>query len=93
MRIGKNSFVAPFCFIIDTNHKYSNPSVTISLQGCLYGPIEIEEDVWIGAHTVILPGVKIGRGSIIAANSTVTKNIEPYVVASGSPARIIKRRD
>ena len=50
----------------------------------------VEEDVWIGARVILLPGVTIGRGSTIAAGSVVTKDIPPYCVAGGVPARVIK---
>lgn len=56
------------------------------------GPITIGNDVWIGAHVVILSGVKIGNGVIIAANSTVVNDIEPYSIVAGTPAKVIKKR-
>lgn len=56
------------------------------------GPIIIGNDVWIGTHVVILSGVKIGNGAIIAANSTVVNDVEPYSIVAGSPARKIKQR-
>lgn len=92
--IGTNTFVAPSCFITDTNHHYENPVIPVRLQGCEYKPVSIGDDVWIGAHAVILPGITIGNGSVVGANSTVTKDIPPGVVVAGSPARVIKyRRD
>ena len=54
--------------------------------------IVIEEDVWVGARAIILKGVRIGRGSIIAAGSVVTKSVPPYSIAAGVPARVIKKR-
>lgn len=54
------------------------------------GPVIIEADVWIGEGAVILPGVRIGRGAIIGANSVVTRNIPPYSTAAGAPARVLK---
>lgn len=54
--------------------------------------IEIENDVWIGANVTIMDGVKIGNGAVIGANSLVTKNIPPYAVAVGMPAKIINYR-
>lgn len=54
--------------------------------------ITIEDDCWIGINTVIMPGLTIGKGSIIGANSVVTENIEPYSVMAGSPAKLIKKR-
>lgn len=56
------------------------------------GPIEIGNDVWIGARSVILSGVKIGNGAIIAANSVVTKDIPEYAIAAGVPAKVIGQR-
>lgn len=55
------------------------------------GPVIIEENVWIGDKVVILPNVKIGKGSIIGAGSVVTKNIPPFSVVAGNPARVIKK--
>jgi len=52
----------------------------------------IEEDVWIGFHVTLLPGVRIGRGSIIGAGSVVTKSIPPYTIAAGSPCRVIRMK-
>ena len=57
-----------------------------------YKLIEIGNDVWIGARAIIMGGVKIGHGSVIAANSVVTKNVPPYAVVAGVPAKIIKYR-
>lgn len=56
------------------------------------GPIVVGNDVWIGAQCVILSGVTIGNGAIIAANSVVNKDVPPYAVVAGSPAKIIKYR-
>jgi acetyltransferase-like isoleucine patch superfamily enzyme len=57
-----------------------------------YKNIEIGNDVWIGANAIILDGIKIHDGSIIAANSVVTKNVPPYAIVAGSPAKIVKYR-
>ena len=56
-------------------------------------PIKIENNVWIGANSVVLPGVQIGNHSVIGAGSIITKDIPPYSVAVGNPARIVKRYD
>lgn len=56
------------------------------------GDTIIENDVWIGYNATIMPGIRVGNGAIIAANSTVTKDVEPYTIVGGNPARVIKKR-
>ncbi len=56
------------------------------------GDTVIGSDVWIGQNVTILPGIKVGDGAIIAANATVTRNVEPYTIVGGNPARLIKKR-
>lgn len=55
-------------------------------------PVIIEDDVWVGAHSIILKGVTIGRGAIVGAGSVVTKDVPPYAIIAGVPARVIKMR-
>ena len=55
-------------------------------------PVEIGNDVWIGANVILLPGVKIGDGAILAAGAVVTKDVEPYAIVGGVPAKLIKYR-
>lgn len=91
--IGKNCLIAANCHIIDGNgHDISYPDVSnrINTTGKVK-PVVIEDDVWLCANTIVLPGVTIGRGSIISANSVVTCDIPPMVVAGGNPAVVIKR--
>lgn len=92
VEIGKNCLIAANCHIIDCNgHACSFDDVEnrIRTRGEIR-PVKIEDNVWVGAGTMILPGVTIGRGSIISANSVVTKNIPPMVLAGGNPAIVIK---
>lgn len=56
-------------------------------------PITLEDDVWLGTRVVVLPGVRIGRGTVIGAHSVVTRDIPPMCVAAGAPARVIRRID
>jgi acetyltransferase-like isoleucine patch superfamily enzyme len=55
-------------------------------------PVHVEDDCWLGVNTVIMPGVTVGKGCVVGANSVVTRDLPPYVVAVGSPAHIIKNR-
>ena len=90
--IGKRCLIAANTQIIDgSGHDLSFGAVEQRIfTGGDSRPIVLEDDVWVGANTLILPGVTIGKGSVIGAGSVVTKAIPPMVVAAGNPARIIK---
>lgn len=92
--IGNNVLLASRIYISDHSHGKINEDVkTISpANRKLFskGPVIIEDDVWIGEGVCIMPGVTIGKSSIIGANSVVTKSIPPYSIVGGVPARILK---
>ena len=93
VKIGRYTMLAPKVKIIGGDHKYDivgKPSI-FSGRGSLE-PTLIGRDVWIGYGSIILTGVKIGDGAIIAANSIVTKDIHPYKIYGGNPAKFIKDR-
>jgi acetyltransferase-like isoleucine patch superfamily enzyme len=75
------------------NHSYEDISLPISKQKETTALITVEDECWIGANAVITAGVTIGKHSVVAAGSVVTKNIPPYSVAVGNPARVIKKYD
>ena len=90
--IGNNCLIAANCQIFDGNgHDLSFPDVDnrINTKGTSK-PVTIEDSVWIGANSIVLPGVTIGRGSVVSANSVVVKDVPPMVVVGGNPAVIIK---
>lgn len=92
IEIGRNCLLAANCQIFDGNgHDLSFPDVEnrIHSKG-VSKPIIIEDDVWVGANTFVLPGVKIGHGAVIAANSVVAQDVPPMVLAGGNPAKVIK---
>lgn len=91
--IGKNCLIAANCQIIDGNaHELSFPDVSNRINTRSEGKeVIIEDNVWLGTGVVVLPGVKIGAGSVISANSVVHKDIPAMVVAGGNPITIIKR--
>ncbi|NCB55040.1 MAG: acyltransferase [Epsilonproteobacteria bacterium] len=60
---------------------------------CQCKPVVISDHVWIGTRAIILPGVTIGEGAIVAAGSVVTKDVEPYTIVGGNPAKFLKKRD
>lgn len=92
VKIGSNVMFGPYSAIFSENHNFSSVSEVMTLQGTSRKGVVIEDDVWISTKSVILDGVKIGKGSIIAAGSVVTKNIPPYSIAAGIPAKVIKNR-
>ena len=91
IRIGANCLIAPFCYLVDTNHGFKKERL-IREQPMTSSPILIEDDVWLGQGVTVLSGVKIGKGSVVAAGSVVITSCPPYSVLSGNPARVIDRR-
>lgn len=87
VKIGNNTSIAALCYIIDSNHGTTKEEL-IREQGMETKPIEIGDDVWIGAQCMILKGSKIGNGAVIGANSLVNSEIPPYAIAYGTPARV-----
>jgi maltose O-acetyltransferase len=90
--IGSNVMISPFVMITATTHSFSDSSIPIQLQGLTSERVIIEDDVWIGGKAIILPGVKVEKGSIVGAAAVVTKDVPPYAIMAGNPARIINYR-
>jgi len=89
--IGNSVIFAQNVVMSGLNHSYEDITLPISKQKAITAPITIEDECWIGANAVITAGVTIGKHSVIAAGSVVTKNVPPYSVAVGNPARVIKQ--
>lgn len=91
--IGNYVMIAHNVLIIGGNHDISRKDIPMMLlDKGKQGDITIEDDVWIGAGSIILTGVTIGKGSVIGAGSVVTKSIPEYSIAAGNPAVVIKKR-
>jgi len=90
--IGNNVLLGPNVVIRASNHTFKNPDLPIKQQGHTAGKIIIEDDVWLGANVVVVPNVIVGKGSVIAAGAVVTKDVEPYSIMGGVPARVISKR-
>ncbi len=90
--IGDNVMMGPEVMILTQNHRHSDISLPMAEQGAESAPVQIEDDVWIGARVIILPGVRIGKSSIIGAGAVVTKDIPQFSIAGGNPATIIRKR-
>jgi galactoside O-acetyltransferase len=90
--IGNNCAIGPNCVLRASNHTFDNPDIPFLEQGHTYGEIILEDDVWIASNCVVTANTTIGRSSIIGAGSVVTKDVEPYSVMGGVPAKLIKKR-
>ena len=92
--IGDNVLMGPEVIMYTSGHNYSRLDIPILLQGKTeQKKIIIEDDCWIGRRVIIMPGVRVGRGSVIGAGAVVTKDVPPYSVVGGVPAKVIKRRE
>ena len=91
--IGANVMMGPNVSIFTTTHNFDKKEVPMCEQGDgVIKSVIIEDDVWIGANVIILPGVTVGKGSIIGAGSIVTKDVKEYTIVAGNPAKVIKKR-
>jgi maltose O-acetyltransferase len=91
--IGRDVIMGPNCTFLSINRHTPSTSTPMIEQGFLSAraPV-IEDDVWIGANVTVLPGRRIGTGSIVAAGAVVAADVPPYSVVAGNPARMIKQR-
>jgi acetyltransferase-like isoleucine patch superfamily enzyme len=89
--IGRNCMIGPYCYITDANHGRA-PGVLVKDQQMEPRPVVIEDDVWLGARVVVLPGVRLGRGCVIGAGAVVTHDVPPGAVFAGVPAVSIGHR-
>lgn len=92
VNIGNNVIIGPNCLIQAANHRFDRLDIPIMDQGHVPGRVDIEDDVWIGAGSIICPGAHIGSGAVIGAGAVVTGAVPPRAVAAGVPARVKKIR-
>ena len=88
IRIGNNCLIGPDVGIYTAGHRLEPEGRMLDVYGL---PIAIGNDVWIGGHSTILPGVSIGDGAVVAAGAVVTKDVEPNTIVGGVPANVIKK--
>lgn len=94
VKIGQNVMMGPEVMIFTANHRFDRVDVPMRQQGNLSPqPVTIQDDVWIGARAIILSGVDVAKGAIVAAGAVVTKNVPEYAIVGGNPIRIIKYRN
>lgn len=87
IKIGNNCCVSQGAYFCTGNHDWTDPAF-----GLIVKPITVEDGAWVGARVTVLPGVTIGKHSILAAGSTVSKNTDPYMIYVGNPAQPVKER-
>lgn len=90
VNISNDCMLGPYVHINDSTHIFSDTSTPVRKQGWKAEPIYIDKNVWIGAHVTILMGVTIGEGAVIGAGAVVTKDVSPYTVVGGVPAKLIR---
>jgi acetyltransferase-like isoleucine patch superfamily enzyme len=92
VEVGEHCMFANGCFVTDADHRFDDPDRPVPWQGFTSkGPTRVENNVWCGAHVVITGGVTVGERSVIGANSVVTRDIPPFSIAAGAPAKVLKK--
>ena len=93
VNIGNNVLMAPSCTFIGSNHSFKDKNKLIKLQGGEEKCIMIKDDCWIGYGSIVLAGITVNEGAVVAAGAVVTKDVPQYTVVGGCPARIIGKRE
>ncbi|MGH7898576.1 MAG: acyltransferase, partial [Candidatus Binatia bacterium] len=93
VEIGDRTLLAGGCYVGGGRYHLADRDRSIASQGSYSeGPVVIGADCWIGAHAVVLDGVTIGRGAVVAAGAVVVRDVSEYTVVGGVPARALKER-
>jgi len=92
IEIGATTLVADWVYIADFDHRFEDLDRPIKDQGIAKAPVRIGPDVWLGTKCTVTRGVSIGRGSVVAAHAVVTRDVPPYQVVAGVPARVLRDR-
>ena len=92
IEVGYATILADWIYVVDFDHRYDRLDLPIKDQGIVASPVRIGPDVWVGEKASILRGVDIGQGSVVASHCVVNKDIPPFSIAVGVPARVVKSR-
>jgi acetyltransferase-like isoleucine patch superfamily enzyme len=91
--IGRNVMIAHGAQLVSAGHHIPDGDEPMRYSGLDIAPISVEDDAWVGAGAIVLQGVTIGRGAIVAAGAVVTKTVEANTIVGGVPATLIRRRE
>jgi acetyltransferase-like isoleucine patch superfamily enzyme len=92
VEIGAHCMFANGCFVTDSDHRFDDLSKPVTWQGFTSkGPTRVGDNTWCGANVVITSGVTVGERCVIGANAVVTRDLPPFSIAAGAPARVIRR--
>jgi acetyltransferase-like isoleucine patch superfamily enzyme len=92
IRIGRGVLFTRQAAAMTARRLFSNRKATIISQGIVTADVTVEDDCWIGYRAILLPGVRVGRGTVVGAGAVVTQDLPPMVVAGGVPAKVIRER-
>ncbi len=92
VEIGDSALIADYVFISDFDHRFDDLALAIKDQGIAKARVRIDRDVWLGTKVTVTKGVVIGEGTVVGANSVVTRDLPAFCVAVGAPARVVKDR-
>lgn len=92
VRLGKHTLVAAYTYLVGGDHAFDRTDVAVLYQDRLARGIEVDDNVWLGAHVVVSDGATIGRDAIIGAGAVVRGAIPPFAIAAGVPARVVRDR-
>ena len=92
VRLGKHTLVAAYTYLVGGDHTFDRTDVAVLYQDRVARGIEVDDNVWLGAHVVVSDGATIGRDAIIGAGAVVRGEIPPFAIAAGVPARVVRDR-
>lgn len=90
--VGEKSLISGFVYLQTSMHAYAQSAMAVQDQGYSHAPVKLEQDVWLGTHVVVMPGVTIAKGCVVGSNAVVTKSVGEYQIIAGIPAKTIKER-
>ena len=94
VRLGKDTLVAAYTYMVGGDHEHKRTDTPVLYQGRIARGIEVDDNVWLGAHVVISDGSSVGHDAIIGAGAVVIGDVPPFHIAAGVPAKVIRdRRD